>query len=236
MQALPSPAALSAHRQMPVGPLGSLKPQEEPPHVNPLSNLRSSTLRAVRGPLQKPAPLRAGNTPLTPSLKKNPDLLKILLPRSSLLFFSRCPICSRQADDCWSYLTARSKSGDDVKPGTSQLLHRRRALSVRGGCWFPASAGRSPLGRNPPKPGSAGPALGHPQPRRSSARAGMHPRLGQSPTLQSHGQTPSARPILTPTCTLSGVIPNPIPHFFAKLGVGFFFFGEYLFSESTKPH
>lgn len=36
-------------RQMHVGPLSSLKPQEELPHINPLSNLRSSTSRVVQG-------------------------------------------------------------------------------------------------------------------------------------------------------------------------------------------
>lgn len=179
------------------GTLWLLKPQEDTPHINPLSNLRSSTLSSR--PLQKPAPLKAGNTALTSSLKKNPDLLKILLPSSSFLLFSSCPFGSRQTDDCWSYLTVLTKPGNYVKRGISQLLRRPER-----GCLFPAARGtgcRSSLTQPCTSPGC-------------SSRAWTLPCLGQTHTT-AH--------VLIPISTLCGVIPKPNASFLCQIRVAFLF-------------
>lgn len=153
--------------------------------------------------MQKPAPLKAGNTARTYSLKKNPDLLKILLPSSTILLFSSCPFCSQQTDDCWSYLTVLTKPGNYVKRGISQLLRRPEC-----GCLFPAGSGtcsRSRAGISPAHPGI------RPQ--------SLHPALPWTESWQTH----TTAHVLIPTSALCAVIPKSNISFLCRTRVAFLF-------------
>lgn len=135
-----------------------------------------------------------------------------------MLLFSSCPICSRQTDDCWSYLTALSKPGNYVKRGISQLLHRASA----GAC------SQQPVGcaaaAPSPGPGSAMHIPG------SSPTAWTLPWLGHSPHLQSRGQTHTTSLASYPHPHFVGLFPNQVP-----VGLLFFFFENILSLSQPNP-